>query len=265
MPTVGYPTVAAVRRAGRGRFTVMHALGGISTMTDDRTERFERRLLVVEDLPLLRDLLASAFERRGFVVAAAGSAAEAARIARTFDPDGALLDVDLGDGPDGIELAHTLLRRSPYLAIAFLTEATDARLARALPLPSGATVAYLGKSGLTDLDRLYDAVDAALTDASSARYRDDERSDRPLAGLTDQQLHVLALAAGGCSNLAIAEARGTTERSVERVLAAAYVTLGIDPGPRTNQRVAAVARYLAAGGRPASPDRTVTTEPLADE
>lgn len=220
------------------------------------TSGFARRLLIVEDQALLRDLLAVAFAQRGFTVAAAGSAAEAARIARTFDPDGALLDIDLGEGPDGVEVAHALLRRFPYLAIAFLTDSVDPRVAHAAPLPSGATVAYLGKTGLTDLDRLFDAVDAALTDASGARYRDDGRGDRSFAGLTDPQLQVLALAAAGCSNLVIAEIRGTTERSVERILAGAYVALGIDPGPRTNQRVAAVARFLAAGGRatvPAAP------------
>ncbi|MFO1539735.1 MAG: response regulator [Chloroflexota bacterium] len=224
---------------------------------------FERRLLIVEDQALLRDLLASAFTQRGFSVAAAGSAADAARIARSFDPDGVLLDIDLGDGPDGVEVAHALLRRFPYLAVAFLTDAVDPRVAHAAPLPNGATVAYLGKTGLTDLDRLFDAMEAALTDASGARYRDDARGDRSFAGLTDPQLQVLALAAGGCSNLVIAEIRGTTERSVERILAAAYLALGIDPGPRTNQRVAAVTRFLAAGGRALVPGATGDGRPGA--
>lgn len=215
---------------------------------------FQRRLLIVEDQALLRDLLAAAFAQRGFTVASAATAADAARIARTFDPDGALLDIDLGEGPDGVEVAHALLRRFPYLAVAFLTDSVDPRVAHAAPLPNGATVAYLGKAGLTDLDRLFDALDAALADASGARYRDDARGDRTFAGLTDAQLQVLALAAGGCSNLAIAEIRGTTERSVERILAGAYQALGIDQGPRTNQRVAAVTRFLAAGGRALIPD-----------
>ncbi len=220
----------------------------------DRTDDpFVRRLLLVEDQALMRDLLAGAFEQRGFVVRTAATAAEAVRLAGSFDPDGAILDIDLGDGPDGVALAHALLGRLPHLAIVFLTDAADARVAAAGPLPRGSTVAYLGKARITDLERLLAAVEATLTDASPARYRDDQRPDRPLADLSRTQIEVLGLAAAGLSNIAIAEVRATSERSVERVLASAYAVLGIDASPRTNQRVAAVARYLAAGGQPVTP------------
>ncbi|MFO1541372.1 MAG: response regulator [Chloroflexota bacterium] len=216
-------------------------------------DAFARRLLLVEDQALMRDLLTGALEQRGFHVTAVASAVEAVRIAVGVDPDGAVLDIDLGAGPDGVALAHALLDRLPHLAIVFLTDAADPRVAAAGPLPRGSTVAWLGKSRITDLERLVAAVEATLTDAASARYRDDERTDRPLAALSRTQMEVLGLAAAGLSNLAIAEARSTSERSVERVLASAYAELGVDASPRTNQRVAAVARYLAAGGRPVTP------------
>lgn len=210
---------------------------------------FVRRLLVVEDQVLLRGLLESAFADRGFEVAAAGSAAEALRVCRGFDPDAALIDIDLGPGPNGLDLAHSLLLERPYLAIAFLTDASDPRLAGSAPLPDLATIAFLGKRRIDDLGRLFEAVEAALTEASSTRYRDDRAIDRPLARLTASQLEVLALAAGGASNAAIARVRSTTERSVERVLAAVYEALGIEPGADVNQRVVAVTRFIAAGGR----------------
>lgn len=227
-------------------------LQGAGSIRSD-PDAFVRRLLVVEDQALMRDLLAGVLEERGFVVAAAANAAEATRVASRFDPDGAILDVDLGDGPDGIALAHGLLRRLPHLAVVFLTDAADPRVAAAGPLPDGSSVAYLGKARITDLERLIAAVEATLTDATSARYRDDELPGRPLAALSRTQIEVLGLAAAGLANIAIAELRGTSERSVERVLASAYAALGVDPSPRTNQRVAAVARYLAAGGRPIAP------------
>lgn len=227
-------------------------------MHDPAGPAFARRLLIVEDQALLRGLLVSAFAQRGFEVAAAASAIEARRLCRTFDPDAALVDVDLGPGPNGIDLAHALLIDHPYLAIAFLTDATDPRIAGSAPLPDRATIAFLGKSRIDDLDRLFTAVDAALSDASSARYRDDRIVDRPLAGLTEVQLVVLALAASGASNAAIAAARGTRERAVERVLASVYDALGIAEDERVNQRVTAVARFLAAGGQP----RSVPTRPM---
>lgn len=200
----------------------------------------------------MRGLLVSAFAQRGFEVAAASTALEARRACRTFDPDGALVDIDLGPGPNGIDLAHSLLVDHPYLAIAFLTDASDPRLAGSAPLSDRATIAFLGKGRIDDLERLFAAVDAALSDASSARFRDDRLADRPLAALTEVQLSVLSLAASGASNLAIAAARGTRERAVERVLAGVYDALGIVEGPGVNQRVMAVTRYLAAGGQPRS-------------
>ena len=39
---------------------------------------------------------------------------------------GALLDVDLGDGGSGLDLARALRARDPALPIAFITASTDA-------------------------------------------------------------------------------------------------------------------------------------------
>ena len=216
-------------------------------------EPFVRRLLVVEDLALMRDLIATVFRGQGFDVATAGSAADARRIATTFDPDAAILDIDPGGGPNGVDLAHMLLRAHPYLAITFLTDAGDPRIAASHPLPDGATIAYLGKSGMTDLDRLIGAVEATLADASNARYRDDQADGRPFGRLTPAQLEVLALAAGGLSNAGIASVRGTNERTVERILQYVYEALGITADPQFNQRVVAIARFIEEGGQPLTP------------
>jgi len=224
-------------------------------------DSFVRRLLVVEDLALMRDLIATVFRGHGFEVAAVGSAAEARRVAKTFDPDAAILDIDLGDGQNGVDLAHALLRAHPYLAITFLTDAGDPRIARTDPLPEGATIAYLGKSGMTDLDRLIGAVEATLTDASNARYRDDRAGTRPFARLTPAQLEVLALAAGGLSNAGIAGVRGTNARTVERILQYVYEALGIPADPAMNQRVVAIGRFLEEGGQPLTPPAVTTAGP----
>ncbi len=72
-------------------------------------QKVERKILVVEDESLLRNLIANLLESEGFLVQSAGSAVEAKRVAKLFDPDLALLDIELGDGPNGLDLAESLL------------------------------------------------------------------------------------------------------------------------------------------------------------
>ena len=61
-----------------------------------------RSVLVVEDDSLLRELLASALESKGYEVHSAGNVTDAKRIFRDIDPDGVVLDVDLGPGPNDL-------------------------------------------------------------------------------------------------------------------------------------------------------------------
>ena len=69
--------------------------------------------------PLTHDLIANLLESEGFLVQTAGSAVEAKRVAKLFDPDLALLDIELGDGPNGLDLAESLLALYPGLSVFF--------------------------------------------------------------------------------------------------------------------------------------------------
>jgi DNA-binding response OmpR family regulator len=80
------------------------------------------RILIVEDDPSLRELLTAALSREGWEVMAAADANAGEKAAESFHPDAAILDIRLGDGPDGLTLARRLRQRSdlPFL---FLTDA----------------------------------------------------------------------------------------------------------------------------------------------
>jgi DNA-binding response OmpR family regulator len=80
------------------------------------------RILIVEDDASLRELLTAALSREGWEVMAAADAHAGERAAESFHPDAAILDIRLGDGPDGLTLARRLRQRSdlPFL---FLTDA----------------------------------------------------------------------------------------------------------------------------------------------
>lgn len=205
-----------------------------------------RSVLIVEDDALLRELIAAALEGRGFTVVTASNAADAMRAAATADPDAALIDIDLGPGPNGFDFAERLRRDTPHVATVFLTNMPDPRFAERTSqgLPSG--VAYLRKSAVSEIDTLVSALDSALRGTDVSTHRHDRMGNRPLANLTRRQIEVLSLVADGLTNTQIAERRGVTVKSVEETLQRAYAALGIAPTETGNSRVLAVRRFLQA-------------------
>lgn len=207
-----------------------------------------RRVLLVEDDHLLRDLLARSLEAHGFLVAPAANAADAKRAFAAFDPDGAVIDVELGSGPTGFDLADVLRGHSPHFPIVFLTNLPDPRFAERTSddLPSG--VAYLRKTALSNAEALIEALDRAMRGEAEHIPRDDRDPDRPLASLTRKQVEVMRLVAEGRSNIQIAETRGVTIKAVEDTVRRACATLGIDPNAEGNIRVAAARRFFTFTG-----------------
>lgn len=208
----------------------------------------QRSVLVVEDDALLRELLAVALERHGFSVDTAASASDAKRSFSRGDHDALVLDINLGPGPNGFDLAEVLRQQAPHVAIVFLTNVPDPRFVGRAPedVPKG--VAYLRKSSLGDVDALIVALDSALRGSGIDGLRQDRDPDRPLATLTRKQIAVLSLVAAGKSNAQIAEERGVSVKAIEDTISRAAQALGIDTQDEGNIRVAAARRFLAATG-----------------
>lgn len=208
----------------------------------------QRSVLVVEDDALLRELLAVALERHGFSVDTAASASDAKRSFSRGDHDALVLDINLGPGPNGFDLAEVLRQQAPHVAIVFLTNVPDPRFVGRAPedVPKG--VAYLRKSSLGDVDALIVALDSALRGSGIDGLRQDRDPDRPLASLTRKQIAVLSLVAAGKSNAQIAEERGVSVKAIEDTISRAAQALGIDTQEEGNIRVAAARRFLAATG-----------------
>lgn len=209
-----------------------------------------RRVVVVEDQPLTRSLLAEVLQGHGFDVATAEDALGGRKAVDDFDPDVALIDVGLGVGPTGLDLARALRSERPDIAILILTQHTDPRAA-GLALPDGC--GYIRKDNIADPGILLAALDAVLGDRPQD-YRHDLDPTRPLAQLTTSQMDVLRLAALGYTNAAIARERGTSEGGVELAFTAIFKALGIPRDGDINPRVEAVRRYVEAAGLPARPE-----------
>lgn len=208
----------------------------------------ERSVLVVEDDALLRELLAVALERHGFSVDTAASASDAKRSFSRGDHDALVLDINLGPGPNGFDLAEVLRQQAPHVAIVFLTNVPDPRFVGRAPEDVPRGVAYLRKSSIGDVDALIVALDSALRGSGIDGLRQDRDPDRPLARLTRKQIAVLSLVAAGKSNAQIAEDRGVSVKAIEDTISRAAQALGIDTQEEGNIRVAAARRFLAATG-----------------
>lgn len=210
-------------------------------------QEHKRRLVVVEDEPLVRDLLVHELGHSGFEVKAASSTAAARRLVDEFDPDVMLLDVDLGAGPTGIHLAHVLHETRPDVAVLILTKYPDARSASQDGIQLPPNVGFLRKHLVSDTGYLLTALEKVLAD-KSVEVRQDAGAESELGRLTDRQFLVLQLLAEGYVNAEIARRMHTSTKSVERYLVQIYEALGFPADGTLNPRVAAVRKYFAEIG-----------------
>lgn len=211
-----------------------------------------RRVLVVEDEALMSSLLADVLTSAGFEVDIASNVLDARESVKAFDPDVALLDISLGSGPSGLDLATVLHASRPDIALVFLTRHPDRRTAglEGAGVPPGA--GFLRKDMVTDTAYLFEAIESVLAERPDS-VRHDLAPDRPLVALTAKQVDVLHMAAQGLTNAAIAHERGVSERSVEMVMHSVFTALAIPIHGDVNPRVEAIRRYIEAAGVPHRP------------
>ncbi|MFM6963772.1 MAG: response regulator [Micrococcales bacterium] len=205
---------------------------------------FSRQIILVENEALLRDLIAKSLDAAGFSVLTAANAADAKRAFAANDPDGMVVDIELGPGPDGMDLSAAIVAESPETAIVFLTNLPDPRIIGKDSAGIPKHAAYLRKSALVDSNDLVDALNAVLTGSDLKDFRHDLMTDRPFADLSRKQIEVLRQVANGLSNQQIAEARRTSIRAVEGIVSRTFDALGIDVQAEGNARVEAAKLFF---------------------
>lgn len=200
-----------------------------------------RRALIVEDDDFTRALLVSAIESLDFEVAQASSAAEALAQLPDFDLDLALIDLDLGEGPNGLDTLAYIREEAPWAAAIILTSHRSIPLAIPQAPKQDAGLVHVVKSDIKSVDVLSEAIDAAISRVPYATQTTDG-----VHVISGRQAEVLRLIADGCSNVEIARRMDLATRSVERRTSSLYRSLGLDTNPKINPRVEA-ARLYATG------------------
>lgn len=205
---------------------------------------FDRKVVVVEDEDFLRSLVAKYLGNSGFSVKTAASATEAVKVIRDSDPDALVLDIDLGSGITGIDIARRFKVVENGIGVVFLTSISDDRFLDADISKEFPKASYLNKRMLSDPATLVEALDATLQPKGGSSFRHDKNSTRPLANLTKTQIKVLQLIADGKTNKQIAEIRETSLDAAEALVARTMRALGLDANSEQNLRVLAVRAYL---------------------
>lgn len=208
------------------------------------------KLLIVEDQHLVRALLVSLLESKVSEIRSASTSAEARALTSDFEPDVAILDIELGDGPSGLDLAHILKSEFPDIGLVFLTHIPEPRVVGVENRTIPKDAVYLRKDRIADTGVLSKAINAAFLHRVSKELRDDKNSPHKLTDVSRSQLDVLRLVAMGLSNQEIATHRGTTVRAVEHLVKRAIAAAGIDSEAPGNSRVAAAREFIKVAGMP---------------
>lgn len=206
---------------------------------------YTRSVVVIEDDNLVRSLIASHLETAGFDVTVAANYTDAMRLIKVADPDALVIDIDLGPGPNGLDIAQRVRKQSDEVAIVFLTSLSDPRFADSSIPQNARAIAYLNKHLVTEAHVLVDALESALTDTVQASQRHDQLEDRPLAGLSRLQIQILKLIAQGMTNQQIADLRGRSLGATESAVARTLKALGVDAHSDLNARVVATNEYMS--------------------
>ena len=208
----------------------------------------KRTVVVVEDENFLRGLIASSLTQAGFTVHEAADARHARKLLQTIDPDVAVLDIDLGPGPTGLDIGEALLAQSTKTAVVYLTMLNDPRLVGANN-KINPRAAYLNKRLIGDTQVLLEAIEAVVRETDLSPFRDDKRADLPLNNLSATQIQVLTLIAQGKTNQQIASIRDRSLSATEGTISRTFAAMGIDPTSDQNARILAVRAFLSSIGR----------------
>ena len=211
------------------------------------------RVVIAEDLVLLREGLASLLADAGHeVVAAVGDGDALQAAVAELDPDLALVDVrmppDFRD--EGLRAALSLRRTGPRPAILILSQHVEERYASELLAGGTQGVGYLLKDRVADVQEFLSALRRVASGGTAIDHEvvsqllTHRRRHDVLDDLTPREREVLGLMAEGHTNAFIAERLVVSPGAVEKHISNVFSKLDLPPSEHQHRRVLAVLTYL---------------------
>ena len=197
------------------------------------SRNFVRRVLVVEDESLLRSLLAANLNSHGFEVQTSANALTASRVVKDFDPDVLVVDIDLGEGANGLELVGALGRQDSTRGYVILSNYS----ASVKSIPEVPYISYMNKQDVSEPSVLIGEIEGVLRGRVKQMQEDDS------AKLTASQIDALRMISEGMTNQQIADKKKQSLRAVEQLLTRTYQAIGITRESGQSMRVVAAQYY----------------------
>lgn len=213
------------------------------------------RVVLAEDLYLLREGLVHLLRAHGFEIAAAvESGPELLAALLRERPDVSIVDVRLPPTftDEGLQAALEARGRLPGLPVLVLSQHVEQLYARELLADGTGGVGYLLKDRVFNADQFVDAVrrvaggGTAMDPEVIAKLLASNARNEPFGRLTPREREVLGLMAEGRSNAAIAQRLYLSESAVGKHTANIFAKLDLAPSDDDNRRVLAVLAYLNA-------------------
>jgi DNA-binding NarL/FixJ family response regulator len=213
------------------------------------------RVVIAEDLALLREGLARLLRDNGIdVVAAVGNAEDLHTAIDDHHPDLAIIDVRLPPSfqDEGVRAALALRRRHGGVNVLIVSQYVEVTYAsELLSNGSGGGLGYLLKDRIGDVDQFVDSVRTVANGGTAidpevvAQLLSAHRAARPLDALSPREREVLALMAEGRTNASIADRLVLSLGAVEKHIANIFTKLRLpDAGDGAHRRVLAVLQWI---------------------
>ena len=218
-----------------------------------QTQSDQLKLLIVEDDKILLTMMSGALTSEGFNVLAASDAQSAMQYFDKARPDVVILDIDLGAGPSGIDLANKMRQISGRIAIVFCTSFKDMRFIQGDYLKYPLHTVVLKKADVVNMEKFSNAINEAIElIRESDESKPDNLHEKYYKDLTALEIELLTLIAGGHSNKQVAAEKGISLKSCENAIARLAKKLEIPAAEQSNQRVLLTRKYMELSGKSSS-------------
>ena len=218
------------------------------------------RIVIAEDLTLLREGLTRLLRDRGWeIVAAVDTGPALVDAIVEHRPDLALVDVRLPPSftDEGVRAAIEARERYPGLGILILSQYVEPAYTAELLATGEGGIGYLLKERVGEVRTFLDAVRRVAAGGTAldrevvaelVGSRGPSGEAAALQSLTPREQEVLGLMAEGRTNAAIARALVVTLGAVEKHISNIFAKLDLPATDDDHRRVLAVLAYLRAGG-----------------
>lgn len=216
---------------------------------------------LVEDESLFRDLLQKALSQMTSIRIVAAFADGDAALTSDVDFSVAIVDVELGVGPNGIQTGLLLQRQRPGMGIVVLSQHDPVDWLPLIPLADRPGWAYLRKSDVKDARAIVQAVQGVALGHDLLAQPTEPSLRGPVGKLTVRQREILRLIALGCSNLEISQQLRLAPKSVEHAINRIYRSLHIATNASwLHPRVEAARQYWDANHSEAAEPESQSVE-----